>query len=264
MSCVPEWAQEGMTCPYGRYLPLGITLPNSPGSWDYIGVIFGYVPWILCFGICIMFLVYRGTRELAVGLLPAFVAAINEIIKLLILQPRPMQSCLTSCGMPSSHSAVSVALLLYLVLDAVYRVDPRICDHSSFFPGLASIKDTCFKMGPGFLILPFESMSRGEFSAYLSVWVVLLFPVPISRILLNDHSPTQVLAGTLVGLVAVCVWFPFVLYVRSLLQDRVGDKFAMVFVHNYDIPNAWKEIEKIKDGSGDPLVDPIDTNAISI
>jgi len=254
MSCVPEWADQGLSCPYGRALPLGITLPNNSNGSQYLSVLLGYTPWILCFGIGFMFLIYRGTRELSVGLLPALVAGINELIKLGIKQSRPVGSCLTSCGMPSSHSAVSVALLIYLILDAAYRIDPRV---------VPAMKDTCLKMVRGFLVLPFDSMSQGEFSAYFGIWVVLLLPVPISRVVLNDHSPTQALAGSLIGCFAVSIWFPLILFLRRRFQRNVGDRFLLIFIHNYDVPEGSQEEEYDKDGTADPLVlDP--TNRVAL
>ena len=261
---MPEWAKVGLSCPYGRSLPLGITLPNNSSAWQYLSVVWGFTPWILCFGIGLLFLIYRGTRELAVGLLPALVAGITELIKLPIHQSRPVLSCLTTCGMPSSHSAVSVALLLYLVLDAVYRINPRLGSRNSFCPVLSNIGDVCMKMVRGFVVLPFDSMSRGEFSAYLSIWVVLLLPVPISRVLLFDHSPSQVLAGSLVGMFAASIWFPFILFLRKRFQQHVGDRILLVLVHNYDVPEGWKDLGDGTDGTVDPLVDNKATNFSSV
>ena len=255
MSCVPQWASLNAECPYGRRLPLDVTLPNNPDFWQNLSVLYGYIPWVLCFGIGVLFLVYRGSRELAVGSLAGLTAAINELVKLGIKQARPIGSCLTTCGMPSSHSAVAVGLFLYLTLDAAYRVHRVNGKPLSFFPTCGSLADSAVKLAKGFMVLPFGTISPGEFSTYLAIWAPLLMPVPISRVLLSDHSPSQVMAGSFVGFLAVVIWFPFMLYLRSTLRKHVGKKVFYIFVHNYDVPESWKEVNQGTDGAtADPLV----------
>ena len=185
-----------------------------------------------------MFLIYRGSRELAVGLLPALTAGINELIKLGFNQNRPYGTCLTSKGMPSSHSAVAIALFLYLVFDAAYRVKPSKTDICG---SCSSSWETVKKMAKGWFVLPFGSMTQTELFAYVTIWAILLFPVPVSRILLNDHSPSQAMAGIFVGIIAVSIWFPLVLWMRSSWRGYVGQKYLYIFVHNYDVPEGWKE-----------------------
>jgi membrane-associated phospholipid phosphatase len=220
----------------GRALPLQVTWPNNPDFWQVISVLYGYVPWLLSLGIAILFLIYRGTRELTVGLLVGLIAGINEVIKILVDQPRPQESCLSSRGMPSSHSAVAVGLFLFLVLDAAYRLKPlvNISDKSS-------CGHSFNRMLKGMMILPFGYLSKGLFASYLAIWSVLLLPVPISRVVLHDHSPTQALAGSFVGMIAVAIWFPLSLWMRSALRDHVGEKYLVIFCHNYDVPEGWKQ-----------------------
>lgn len=203
----------------------------------------------------IMFLVYRGTRELAILLLAAITVGINEFIKYLVQQSRPLGSCLTTCGMPSSHSAVAMCLLVYLILDASYRLDGRGCRPVSLLPALSDVGDFLLKLLRGLVLLPFGSVSQNEFSVYLMIWIPALVPVPISRVLLNDHSASQVMAGCIVGFVAGFVWFPIVLAFRIATEKFVGRKFLYVFVHNYDVPLIWKT-DVVDDTSKDPLVVP--------
>lgn len=183
-----------------------------------------------------MFLVYRGSRELALGILPGIIAGINEAVKLAVKQPRPDLSCLTTYGMPSSHSAVSVGLLVYLILDAAYRITPKRANQRS-------CGESCMGMVKGFFLLPFGTISQGEFSAFVAVWTVLLLPVPLARVIVNDHSPQQAMAGVLVGLLAVAIWFPTMLWARRKLVDHVGTKAFYIFVHNYDVPAGWKDAD---------------------
>ena len=219
-------------------MPLQVTLPNDPNFWQILAVFYGYVPWVICLFIGLAFLVYRGSRKLAVGLLPALTAGINELVKLGVNQSRPLGSCLTSKGMPSSHSAVSIGLFLYLILDAGYRIKPS---GSGIFGSCKSVGDTSVKMLKGALVLPFGSMTLKEFFGYGALWAVLLLPVPVARVLLNDHSPSQAMAGMLVGMLAAFLWFPLMLFMRSSWRNHVGRKYLYIFVHNYDVPEGWGE-----------------------
>jgi membrane-associated phospholipid phosphatase len=253
MSCTPSWSSAGESCPYGRKLPLEVTLPNDPDFWQVVSVALGYTPWIISLGILILFLIYRGTRELFIGLLPALTAGINELVKLGIKQARPTGSCLTSCGMPSSHSAVAVSLLLYLVLDAAYRIERVKLVIIGMTDVWATLKQASAKLAKGLFVLPAGPISPGEFAFFMACWCPLLLPVPLSRVLLNDHSPSQAMAGTFVGFLAVSIWFPLVLNIRWKLRNEVGTKFGYIFVHNYDIPDTWKE-KSHDDATADPLV----------
>ena len=222
----------------GQALPLQVTLPNDPNFWEILAVFYGYVPWAICLFIGIAFLVYRGSRELAVGLLPALTAGLNELVKLGVNQSRPVGTCLTSKGMPSSHSAVSIGLFLFLVLDAGYRIRPA---GPGIFGSLKSAGDTSVKMLKGALVLPFGSLTHKEFFGYAGLWAILLLPVPVARVLVHDHSPSQAMAGMLVGLLAALLWFPLTLLMRSKWRDYLGQKYLYIFVHNYDIPEGWGE-----------------------
>jgi membrane-associated phospholipid phosphatase len=234
----------------GRALPLQVTLPNNANEWQLLAVFYGYVPWVICLLIAVAFLVYRGSREVSVGLLPALTAGINELVKMGVNQNRPVGSCLTSKGMPSSHSAVSIGLFLFLILDAAYRLRPS---GAGIFGSCKSMGDTAIKMLKGVLVLPFGSLTRKEFFGYAGLWAILLIPVPLSRVLLNDHSPSQAMAGSLIGILAAGIWFPLTLLMRSKWQEYVGRKYLKIFVHNYDVPEGWDY--ESTDGETDPIVD---------
>ena len=257
MSCAPDWYVLGQECPYGHKLVLDVTVPNDADFWQMSSITYGLIPWILCLALALLFLIYRGTRELSVALLPAITVGVNELIKRCVQQPRPIGSCLTTCGMPSSHSAVSMCLLVYLILDAAYRLDANGSRPTSLLPPISAIKEFLLKLGKGLVLLPFGSMSQNEFSVYLTIWIPALIPVPISRVLLNDHSASQVLAGCIVGFVTGFLWFPIVLALRLKMEKVVGRKFLYIFVHNYDVPQGWKEIP-VCDASKDPLVPVVD------
>jgi membrane-associated phospholipid phosphatase len=236
MSCAPEWYNLGESCPSGTALPLSVTLPNDPNGWEIISVGYGYVPWLVCFSIAVLFLVYRGTREFAVGLAPCIAVGMNEVVKALVKQQRPIGSCLTSCGMPSSHSATSVALLVFLLLDAGYRVKPPAHRPSSLLADSDSMKESCSKFARGLCCLPFASITQCEYLVYFSFWMPLLMPVGISRVILSDHSASQVMAGSFIGMLVGFLWFGIVLWSRYRLSKFAGQKFLYIFIHNYDVP----------------------------
>ena len=256
--CQPSWYTNNQPCPYGTAIPFfDVTVPKDPSAWQIVGIGYGFVPWILCFMILLVFLIKRGTREFAVGLLPLVVAGIVALVKFIAKQARPEGSCLSSCGMPSAHAATSTALFLYLVLDAAHRVLTPSKSITSFFPTLASVGETCVTLFKGVFMFPFGSISQREFSAYLAIWSPIILPVPISRALLNDHSASQILAGCLIGILACFIWYPIVLALRLRYASCVGQKFWFIFVHNYDVPEGWTTIrlEDQKDNAPDvPLV----------
>jgi len=55
------------------------------------------------------------------------------------------------------------------------------------------------------LTIPFQGKWLHHW--YALGYLVLLFPVPFSRVYLHDHSPDQVMAGSFVGIVASTVWY---------------------------------------------------------
>ncbi len=193
------------------------------------------------------------------------IAGMNSGLKLIIKQARPAETCLSSCGMPSSHAATATALLLYLILDAAHRIKQRRSDtRESFFPSWASISDTCVKMIKGAFVIVFGTMSQREFSTYMTIWSLLLLPVPISRAILNDHYPSQIMAGCFMGIVACIIWYPLVLSLRIKFQPQVGTKFLYIFVHNYDVPIGWGPaiMDEDEKATNEPLVAAETTSSV--
>merc|ERR1719158_870825 len=149
--------------------------------------------------------------EAAVWLLSEF------IIKLMVSQPRPgstglmtntdgvpVGSCSPSCGYPSSHSVVAYSILTKLILDAAYRLDPTVPEAECPLPvDLKSMRDLlrCVK------VFPHGKKTPRQFVVFSYLWILLLGPVPISRVILYDHSPEQVSAGCLIGVAFATVWF---------------------------------------------------------
>ena len=96
---------------------------------------------------------------------------LNElIVKNIIAQPRPEDSCSTTYGMPSGHSLFSGALFAYTWL--------------------------------------LHHFCNGEFSGrsvfFYGVMAVL---IPTSRVYLHYHTQAQVVAGSLVGVLCAVLFF---------------------------------------------------------
>lgn len=264
MSCEPTWYVNGLPCPNGEALPLEVTSPNDPNFWQTSCVIYGYVPWGVSFAIALLFLIYRGTREIALGITIGLAVGINELIKAIVKEPRPPTSCLHTCGMPSSHSAVSMALFTFLILDAGYRILPP-SGEARLIPGFKAMTATTWKMIKGLSFLTFSPVSQFEFYTYFAIWAFAFMPVPISRAIVGDHSPTQILAGGIVGWASALIWFPICVLIRKSLREHVGKKFLWIFVHNYDMPEGWKPIagkSAVGEGATDAADQTTTTNPV--
>lgn len=242
MSCEPQWHINGDACPSGMfsprtfhtlilgiYLPLGITYPNDAGTWEIMGVIYGYLMWLAIMFVFVLFLVRRGTRELALLIVPGSSIAISDIIKYIAREPRPATSCLWSCGMPSGHAAVAIAFFTYLVAEVV-------CMLSSPDSKLTS------SLIRGAYMVPNSAVSRSDLRYFVSLWSVIFLPIPVSRLVTGDHSVSQVLAGSLLGMCVGLVLFFLMLQFRLHYQSRVGNTFLCgLMVHNYNLPVGWRE-----------------------
>jgi membrane-associated phospholipid phosphatase len=245
MSCEPLWYKAGLECPYGNALPLEVTYPNNPDFWELSCVIYGYVPWGISFLIGLLFLIYRGTREIALGITIGLSVGISEIIKASVEQARPLTSCLHTCGMPSSHAAVSMGMLTFLVLDAAYRIVPP-AGRTNLWSGWEGVSDTSKRFTRGLTFLTFNPVSQYEFFLYFLIWTFALLPVPIARVIVGDHTPKQTLAGGIVGWGVGLIWFPICVVIRKALRAHVGKKFLWIFVHNYDVPVGWTVVPENK------------------
>jgi len=114
---------------------------NDPTSFlSVMSIFYGLVPYLAGFIFGVSFLLTGSivplTRLLVLGVL----AVINdEVLKKIVVQRRPMGSCLyfKSFGMPSGHAATSIGLLTYLLLELFVLHPNLIC-------GL-----TCQKKGRG-------------------------------------------------------------------------------------------------------------------
>lgn len=304
--CSPAWvttntsaalsaAQMYSQCPYGKRLPGDVTIPNDFSQQHAIEQFFiicsigySFVPHLILGVGGIELLIRRGTRELSFIVFTILVILTNEIfIKPQIHQQRPGAawdghgappigtkggSCSLTCGMPSSHAALSTGYLLLLVLDGVYRTIPsrqemhalqRTETGTSTWPEedfsfsssrelrnrltvaisqQANAKWPCCSLCWNVCVLtlfpisPQQAMTHRQFVYFFLWWFFVLAPVGLSRIVLRDHTGDQVMAGMLAGFVAALLWFVFVRYLQHRYNDRLGEKFLFCMTHNYPLP----------------------------
>jgi membrane-associated phospholipid phosphatase len=182
-------------------------------------VFYGYVPALLILfaflDIVVRPLCYScgiGTRELAFLLFVIFQVSIGEgIIKKLFKVPRPEQSCCTTCGMPSSHSTISVGLFALLLLDALWR-------------STNGLDDRTWSMSRRRI----EVLGRVSFACtrnlslrFVLCWGAILLPVPLTRVALHDHTLAQVVIGSAIGCAEAILFWTFL---QSILVPKVRDR----------------------------------------
>jgi hypothetical protein len=72
-------------------------------------------------------------------------------------------------------------------------------------------------------------ISQSEFTTFFTIWAPLLFPVPVSRVLIYDHSASQAFTGCIVGFGCALVYF----YIVDTSANRSSlSAVAMIFLHS--------------------------------
>lgn len=215
--CKPIWAAQGLPCPYGHASGLTgstLTWPNNVDSLTYVAAAYSMAPFFIFATPIAIMILSRGTRELAAFMLAMCLQIANHSLKVMYGMPRPVGSCLTSCGMPSGHTALSIGVFTWVMLE-VWCGAGAVC-----LPGTA--------------VWPMSEVCN---SLSLSI---LLLPVGLSRIYLVDHSLNQVLAGGLVGLAVGCVWFHMLRSKLFWWACRWLTTTIPVFKMNYNHPDRFK------------------------
>ncbi|CAE8660783.1 unnamed protein product [Polarella glacialis] len=154
---------------------------------------------------------------------------------------RAVGSCNLTCGMPSSHAAMAIGFLVLVIYDGIVRVVPS----SSALQGQGEEFPTC---SPMLSVTPLSRkavMHHTEFLGYFTTWMLLLCPVPLMRVRLNDHSASQVLIGSLLGGVYAILWFNLVRWLSIRYRSQLGNSSCWgLITHNYS-PVAFRiEAEK--------------------
>jgi len=168
-----------------------VTIPeDSPLSvLVLLAILYSLLPFLLVGGM-VVFSVW--TRRLfwcfGVGLVVITLAVNEGMIKRLIQEKRPDGSCLLSFGMPSSHSAMSMGLLTWILCEMIIG--------QSLIPTMLFAR-------------------RGWISI---IFTFTNFPVPFSRVILKDHSTLQVFVGSGVGIGIAILYF---LFLRCIVIHRI-------------------------------------------
>merc|ERR1712228_763357 len=81
-----------------------------------------------------------------------------------------------------------------------------------------------------------DMLTHVQFVGFAAVWGVLLIPVPFSRLELHDHTPKQVMVGSMAGMIEAIIWFFVVRKLQRRHNHRLGDIMLSLFKHNYALP----------------------------
>jgi len=217
-----------------------ITIPQDR-DWQVDGAIFySAVPWILALMLAAAFLI---TRRCSLGLYVLYGSVcviVNEaIVKQAVKEARPYGSCLTTKGMPSSHSLLSIGYTLLVGLEMVFH-------QNLLHPALR-----------------------------VMIWfvvAVLLVPVPASRVKLKDHSELQVGVGSAMGFALAILYFLLVHFLLARViqkwvktnpwAEKLGVTFDYGWPKEMDLDKEMTQPTKVYEegeeptgqGSNDPAV----------
>lgn len=261
--CLRDWARPILvgnttTCPYGERLPGQITYSNDfhKGApfWHAVCIVLSYVPYVVCACAVIEFFVKRGTRELNFVCFMTTIVVLNEFVwKRLVKEVRPLGSCNVTCGMPSSHATISIGFLSLMFFDLALRVNPMspsVLQNHGTTHGQRQLSHTVkgtakyFIYGDWLSLIPVsnaESISNMQFIRMCLFWFDILAFVPLSRVMLKDHTVSQVTIGGVIGLVEAFVWYFFVRELAWRYQHKLGatwpegSKYTLL-THNYSVP----------------------------
>lgn len=285
-------------CPYGVPLPGDVTWPvpkkdlrerGFVATMDpliFFSVVWSFMPYFVVLYLICSFLRRRGTRQLWIISWVGIFVILNElVIKKLVHESRPgamfevtdyhgklRGSCLSSCGMPSSHAGLSFGLFILIFLDSSFRVrvlQTHDCGESSRDSGAASrspsrsqqsrhmaaseaggsarrrICDDCALWCHSTVIHldNFETLTPFQFISHVCVWFVILVPSTVARIVLYDHTAKQVLLGQVLGAVMAVSWWWIVRCIQHRLQADIGKSFWFV-KHNFPLPDLEPDLER--------------------
>ncbi|KAF4709858.1 hypothetical protein FOZ63_033776 [Perkinsus olseni] len=237
--CAPAWyVDSDSICPFGEHLIGDITAPTNPNFFDGISILYGYLIYAAILLVILMMLWRRGSREYSLVLFLIAVLLISEYgWKRIVGQPRPVGSCNTTCGMPSSHAVMSVALWTILMFDVAYRAYQTEQGYSvsrSFLEKLRSF------LRNGHILPSASTISEDQLVVVVGFWSLVLLPIPLSRVILRDHTAQQVFMGGIIGIVEATVWHFITLFVRVKTDRYVGARvWKGIFTHSWPAPRCY-------------------------
>jgi membrane-associated phospholipid phosphatase len=180
------------------------------------------MPFIIAVGLLISLVCIRGIRELFAVVFFLLQGALMQILKSAISQPRPTSSCLTSCGMPSGHTLLCIAYFIWFALEIVGRK---------------------------------ENISIGGKTRWLLIAGIALLPVGWSRVVLGDHSWSQVFVGAFVGLASGGLWWCLLKQRCTYWLIKLITAHIPFLEKNYPPDAAEEELPWAHAGAGVPVAD---------
>lgn len=244
----PNASSLNGTCPFGKKLPGDVTMPDDASVFQMICLAYGFVPYVVVLLAGFDWLVCkRGTRGLSFLFFVGALVAVQELfVKRLpfLREARPgaswlltdesgrlVGSCNHSCGMPSSHAAMSIGFLCLLIFDGIFRVVPS----KEELNDITDFDQFAFTLTP---LLPMRTTTHKQFLSFVVVWIMILLPVPISRVVLYDHTAKQVSVGSFEGLILASLWYALMHWLQYKYHDKVGKTFCCgLFKHDYAPPH---------------------------
>jgi len=200
------------------------------------------MPYAVALLATIEFFVKRGTRSLSFLLFVLFITVMSEFVfKRILKDPRPEKTCLHSCGMPSSHSSLSLGYFWLMFMDGTWRLwnhrkgiahEPGAISFWHWWKALRRVRSAVPLMESN------QQVSAPCFIMWVIFWFVLLFPVPVARVLLSDHTPSQVLVGSIIGMLEAGCWFVLLLRCERCSRRHYG-KRRFGILHDFRLPDQW-------------------------
>ncbi|KAF4667351.1 hypothetical protein FOZ61_008365 [Perkinsus olseni] len=110
----------------------------------------------------------------------------------------------------------------------------------------------------GHILPTAPTISEDQLVVVVGFWSLVLLPIPLSRVILRDHTPQQVFMGGIIGIVEATVWHFITLIVRIKTDRYVGARvWKGIFIHNWPAPRCYidRAIEETAlDGHHAPVV----------
>ncbi|KAF4717517.1 hypothetical protein FOZ62_019441 [Perkinsus olseni] len=164
--------------------------------------------------------------------------------------------------MPSSHAVIATALWTILALDFSYRVGQTPQGYSVSPSSFVSRFRTFLHAGH---ILPTASViSQDHFVVAAGFWSLALLPVPLSRVILKDHTAQQVFMAGIIGVVEAIIWFLLTLLLRVKTEEYASHRWLKgCLIHNWPAPRCYVPLKSGDAVEGSGVVSPPSTEGLN-
>uniref|UniRef100_A0A0G4HH25 Phosphatidic acid phosphatase type 2/haloperoxidase domain-containing protein n=1 Tax=Chromera velia CCMP2878 TaxID=1169474 RepID=A0A0G4HH25_9ALVE len=153
------------------YACFSVTIRRPVTPLSAVAVAYSFLPYLVCLSFFVWFFLREQIYPLWGLATFLMISVICEVcFKNIFKEPRPENSAVRSYGMPSSHSATCVAVLVWTFLEFLVPLD-----------GIS------------------PPLSAGAKAGILCLTTALMLPIPWARWYIEDHSLKQVLVGSALG-----------------------------------------------------------------